>query len=142
VKPLDGLLLVCSGEFESIARKKLEDLIDSLGGTRRTAVSGKTDYLIVGYKMEDGREVTQGSKYNSAKKHGTIIFTEKQFEDFLREKSGNPNFTLSARKSLAVNKDEGPHKIRKSIEMQEGEFSHAMWTDLYKPTTFEDLVGN
>lgn len=58
VKPLDGFRLVCSGEFELITRKKLEDLIDKLGGTRTTAVSGKTDYLIVGYKMEDGRDVT------------------------------------------------------------------------------------
>jgi hypothetical protein len=43
-------------------------------------VSGKTDYLIVGYKLEDGREVTQGSKYAGAKKNGTAIVTESEFE--------------------------------------------------------------
>ena len=28
------------------------------GGRKTSAVSGKTDVLVVGYKLEDGREVT------------------------------------------------------------------------------------
>jgi replication factor C subunit 1 len=30
------------------------------------AVSGKTSYLVVGSALEDGREVTQGTKYKAA----------------------------------------------------------------------------
>ena len=57
-RPLSGLKIVCSGEFESVSRKKLEELIEKLGGQVMSGVSGKTHYLIVGYKLEDGREVT------------------------------------------------------------------------------------
>jgi NAD-dependent DNA ligase len=32
VKPLDGLKIVVSGEFELVSRKKLEELIETLGG--------------------------------------------------------------------------------------------------------------
>lgn len=59
-----------------------------------SAVSGKTNYLIVGSKLEDGREVTQGSKYAKAKSVGTTIFTEDEFEEFLKKKLDNSNFQL------------------------------------------------
>ena len=55
---LEDLRLVCSGQFESISREKLEEFIRDKGGVITTTVSGKTDYLIVGYKLEDGRDVT------------------------------------------------------------------------------------
>lgn len=56
--PLEGLTFVISGEFESVSRPKLEQIIKEKGGRVTSAVSGKTNYLIVGYKLEDGREVT------------------------------------------------------------------------------------
>lgn len=77
---MEGLTFVCSGEFELISRPKLEDFIKSHGGRLTSAVSGKTDYLIVGYKLEDGRAVNQGSKYVKAEKTGTKILTESEFE--------------------------------------------------------------
>lgn len=52
---LAGLTFVVSGEFESISRPKLEEYIKEHGGRLTSAVSGKTNYLIVGYKLEDGR---------------------------------------------------------------------------------------
>lgn len=65
-KPFAGLRFVCSGEFELVSRKKLEEIIKGFGATLTSAVSGKTNYLIVGYRLEDGRAVTQGSKYARA----------------------------------------------------------------------------
>jgi len=56
--PLEDLTFVISGEFESVSRPKLEQLIKEKGGRVTSAVSGKTDYLLIGYKLEDGREVT------------------------------------------------------------------------------------
>ena len=55
---MEDLTFVISGEFESISRSKLDELIKAKRGVTRSAISGKTDYLIVGYKLEDGREVT------------------------------------------------------------------------------------
>lgn len=46
---LSNLSFVCSGVFESISRDKLEEIIKNNGGRIVTAVSGKTDYLVVGY---------------------------------------------------------------------------------------------
>ena len=53
---LEGLTIVCSGVFNEISRDKLEQLIAEHGGRCTGSVSGKTDYLITGYKLEDGRE--------------------------------------------------------------------------------------
>jgi BRCT domain type II-containing protein len=143
-KPLSGKKVVVSGEFELISRKKLEELIEQLGGQKMSGVSSRTHYLIVGYKLEDGRAVTQGSKYANAKKHGTTILTEKQFEDLLKEKSGNPDFTLSIRKSLnGGTQVEKQQTLRRSIVSEEaGGEKNAMWTDVYRPTELDDLVGN
>ena len=144
-KPLFGKKIVVSGEFESISRKKLEELIEQLGGQKMSGVSSRTHYLIIGYKLEDGRQVTQGSKYANAKKHGTTILTELEFEKLIQEKSGNPEFTLSIRKSL-VGGGGGLEKqttIRRSIvSEEEGGEKNAMWTDVYRPSEMDDLVGN
>ena len=36
------------------------------GRVERSAVSGKTNYLVAGFEMEDGRPITEGSKYKAA----------------------------------------------------------------------------
>mmetsp|Transcript_31011 Transcript_31011/g.38336 ORF Transcript_31011/g.38336 Transcript_31011/m.38336 type:complete len:100 (+) Transcript_31011:547-846(+) len=73
---LDGFTLVVSGVFNEISRESLEALISAYGGRVTGSVSGKTDYLVVGYKMEDNREVTQGGKYKKAKDKGKPILNE------------------------------------------------------------------
>lgn len=105
---LDNLTFVISGEFETVSRPKLETLIKENGGRVTSAVSGKTNYLIVGYKLEDGREVTQGSKYASAKKNGTTILTEKEFEDFMKKMTKNEEYTISQRKAKNFDLAEEP----------------------------------
>ena len=60
----------------------MHDFIIDKGGFSKSAVSGKTDYLIIGSKLEDGREVTEGRKYRMAKEKGTKILTEIEFEKF------------------------------------------------------------
>ena len=63
-------------------------------------MSGKTDYLIVGSKLEDGREVTEGRKYRMALEKKTKIMNETQFEEFIRERTGLDNFTFSKNNQL------------------------------------------
>ena len=60
-------------------------MIGQYGGRCTGSVSGKTDYLITGYKLEDGREVTQGGKYRNAKAKGTKIIDEAGFEQLMRD---------------------------------------------------------
>jgi singapore isolate B (sub-type 7) whole genome shotgun sequence assembly, scaffold_1 len=37
-----------------------------VGRVERTSVSGKTNYLVAGFEMEDGRKITQGAQYKAA----------------------------------------------------------------------------
>ena len=53
--PLNKLAFVITGVLENGERGDISNLIKKLGGFARTAVSGKTDYLITGYILEDGR---------------------------------------------------------------------------------------
>ena len=69
-------------------------MITEYGGRCTGSVSGKTDYLVVGYKMEDGREVTQGGKYKGAKAKGTKIIDEQGFEQLMKQKLGDKEFRL------------------------------------------------
>lgn len=39
-----------------------------------TAVSGRTDYLIAGNVLEDGRDVSESSKYRNAKEKKVEFF--------------------------------------------------------------------
>lgn len=37
-----------------------------MGRVERTSVSGKTNYLVAGFEMEDGRKITQDAQYKAA----------------------------------------------------------------------------
>lgn len=76
---LDGFTIVVSGVFNEVTREKIEELVSMYGGRVTGSVSGKTDYLIVGYKLEDGREVTQGGKYRNATAKKKTILDEAAF---------------------------------------------------------------
>jgi len=82
---LDGKTIVISGIFEGISRNKLEEFCTERGARVTTSVSGKTDMLIVGWQMEDGREITEGGKYKKALKMSTTILTEAQFEEYCKQ---------------------------------------------------------
>ena len=56
---------------------------------------------MVGYKLEDGREVTQGGKYKNALAKGKTIMNEQEFEQFMKEKTGNADYTLAKKLDLA-----------------------------------------
>ena len=76
---LDGLTIVVSGIFNLISREKIEQLIGDYGGRCTGSVSGKTSYLVIGYKLEDGRDATQGGKYKKATQLKTPILDEEGF---------------------------------------------------------------
>ena len=106
-----------------------------------------TTYLVAGYKLEDGREVTQGGKYRKAKLKGIPILDEDAFEALVRERSGNPEFTLGTRKEILKQMDDvDDMKPQRSSRVadENGEIKPCteMWTDIYKPESINDLVGN
>ena len=74
-KPLADLTFVISGTF-SISRTELKDFIQHHGGRVVKAVSGNTDYLLVGSKP--GK-----SKMTKAENLGISVITERVFVDML-----------------------------------------------------------
>ena len=80
---LAGLAFVFTGNMEDLNRDDALELVKTLGGRVTTAVSGKTNYLVVGPVLEDGRDYTEGSKYKKAKSYGDgtkikLVMGEKQ----------------------------------------------------------------
>ncbi|KAL3924748.1 MAG: hypothetical protein SGILL_000858 [Bacillariaceae sp.] len=63
---LAGLTFVFTGVMDTLNRDDAMDLIKTLGGRVTGSVSGKTNYLVIGETLEDGREYTEGSKYKKA----------------------------------------------------------------------------
>jgi len=59
-----------------MGRDKLESFIVDHGGRSTSGISGKTDYLVVGYKLEDNRQVEEGNKHKTAVSKKVPILTE------------------------------------------------------------------
>lgn len=70
---MEGYTFVFSGNMEGLTRDGASELVKILGARVTTAVSKKTDYLVVGDILEDGRPYTEGSKYKRAVQEGCII---------------------------------------------------------------------
>eukprot|EP00536_Pseudo-nitzschia_multiseries_P004109 jgi/Psemu1/237322/estExt_Genewise1.C_670021 len=77
-----GPAFVFTGVMDNLNREDAIDLVKTLGGRVTTAVSGKTNYLVVGPVLEDGRDYKEGSKYKKAAAFGDgkvkIVMGEKQ----------------------------------------------------------------
>jgi len=73
---LDNLKIVITGSFENFSRDELKQLIKQRGGIPSSAVSSKTDYLIIGENA--------GSKLKKATEFGIELITEDKLSDFLK----------------------------------------------------------
>lgn len=83
-KPLLGLRVVLSGVFECRGdREEVEKVLSALGAECRGSISGRTDVLICGPTLEDGRNYTAGKKYKQAQFRGILIVTEEALSGFI-----------------------------------------------------------
>jgi NAD-dependent DNA ligase len=90
--PLGGLIVARTGVFQSNSnRDDIKKILESLGAKVLDSVSNKTDLLIYGQKLEDGRDSKEGSKYKEAKKLGTPTLSESEFTQLMMTRLGkNP----------------------------------------------------
>ena len=63
---LSGLKIAVSGVFDQLSRDDVEDLVKSRCGKLVSSVTSVTHYLVIGKKLEDGRDITDGGKYKGA----------------------------------------------------------------------------
>ncbi|MFN2339671.1 MAG: NAD-dependent DNA ligase LigA [Halanaerobium sp.] len=77
-KFLDGLKFVFTGSLNNFTRSEVKDLVEKAGGRAVSAVSSKTDYLVIGDNP--------GSKYDKAQELGIDILSEADFKEMIEQK--------------------------------------------------------
>ncbi|MFQ5703554.1 MAG: NAD-dependent DNA ligase LigA [Gemmatimonadales bacterium] len=75
---LSGTKWVFTGNLETLPRREAKRLVEALGARVTSAVSGETDYVVVG--------TDPGSKYDTALALGVKTLEERDFVELLREK--------------------------------------------------------
>ena len=83
-KPLQGKIIVLSGEM-LIPKEYLKVILLNLGAKVTTAISNKTDILIHGETLEDGRKYNLGRKYKMAKAKKVKIYLDRDFEKYMEQ---------------------------------------------------------
>jgi DNA ligase (NAD+) len=83
VGPLTGKVFCITGTMLSGTREWVAQLVESKGGTVKSSVSKKVDYLVSG-------PGGGASKSAAAQKHGTQIITEEQLYELMGEKMRTP----------------------------------------------------
>eukprot|EP00917_Polyrhabdina_sp_WS-2016_P026073 GHVP01056048.1.p2 GENE.GHVP01056048.1~~GHVP01056048.1.p2 ORF type:complete len:882 (+),score=181.99 GHVP01056048.1:5348-7993(+) len=147
----DGMKFCVTGAFESTTREDVEENVKRFGGQVMSAVSSRTDYLVAGSVLEDGRAVEESGKYKKAE---AIVESGKGKIKFLREDEflkmlpeavdasvcDSPKSPKSPKSTKSPKMDntiaEGDNRPAKNTS------AFAMWTDKWKPMTTADLIGN
>lgn len=87
----------------------------------------------------DNRPPESSKKYLDAEKRGIKILREAEFENLVRDKLGDPTYSLTGKPQAFT--DTSPSKEELKVTPIKATGTE-MWTDLYQPRTRGDLVGN
>ena len=91
---LEGLGISFTGLFDTITQSGLSNFIKDKGGIAKEYISGRTDYLIIGEILGDGREINDSKLYKYARANEIPMLTLQEFEKFIEKKTGLKNFKL------------------------------------------------
>ena len=73
---------------------ELSNILKGFGAKVTGSVSKKTTYLLAGDILEDGRAVTESSKYRKASDLKTKIINFDELQEILRERANDPDLDL------------------------------------------------
>lgn len=168
---LSDMKIAVTGVFDNLSRENLEDLIQSYDGKVPSSVSGRTDYLVVGSVLDDGRPVEEGSKYRAAKEKKVKILTEDEFLDLIQNSNNKPAASNTPKDTSTSTSTKGiDHSISnsggkansrsvaaattttstttKAIPASSSSSSSSttsnanlLWVDKYKPASVDDIIG-
>ena len=116
---------VITGVLNYIEREEAEDLIKEYGGKVTSAVSGKTNYLLAGYILEDSRPVEDGGKYKKAKEKNVKIIDDDFLYDLINKsfkgeiKKNNKEEVNNTSKKEEINKSNVTSSNSVSIKVNE-----------------------
>lgn len=105
----------------------------------RSAVSGKTKYLVAGFEMEDGRPITEGSKYRAAVAKGVKIINEDDLLQMIRD--SNPEGASKCETAQLVKEK---NELLAEQEVMKGHIStpSTLLTVKYAPHSLQEIIGN
>lgn len=133
---LDNQKVVVTGVFQSMSREEVEDLVKQHGGKVSSAVSGKTDFLVAGERLEDGRPAFEGGKYRSALEKKVLILSE----DDLLAKIGT-NLTTNDTPSL-LHTSLPPNSSPRDASLLPDSDKDDLWVDKHKPKHSSEMIGS
>lgn len=125
---MSGKTVVFTGNL-SIDRETAIELAVAAGAKVTSAVSGKTNYLVLGSVLEDGRAVEEGSKF-------------KKMASLKTEGKPGPVGIDEAEFLTLVGKPESPKASVTDDEVKSTGNGYALWVDKYQPTSIEECIGN
>lgn len=160
--PLSDRTVVITGVFESIKdRSAIKECLQSLGAKVTSSVSGKTDLLLYGPELEDGRTYDMGNKYKKATEKGTNTMSEAEFNEEIFKlkqlhlidlikgaKSDNIKTAISAKKKkfdLNTSAKKGRQRNNDMVEdktVKNSFTKSGLWSDKYAPQFSYDIIGN
>lgn len=162
-----GKKMCVSGSFEeSVGREAIEDLVKEHGAQVMSAVSGRTDYLIIGEVLENNKPPEEGNKYKTAVEKNVKILKEAELREMIDAelkkggshdkpvtKLGNDwakSFGESGGSSSSSSRS-GNKTGSSSAQSHPGSRIESgimpssddqMWVDKYKPGGNAQLIGN
>ena len=140
---LSGVIFVLTGLNESLTRDETTELITQYGGIIRSAVSGKTQYLVAGFEMEDGRPITEGSKYKAAQQKKVKIINEDTLLKMIRDSNPEASALSEAAQKEEMKREEAEAMDREeSIMGDRNDSPSRLFTTKYAPTRLAELIGN
>lgn len=135
--PLQGARVAVSGAMPTMGRSGIEELIAELGGKVSATVTGKTSFLIVGDELEDGRAVSEGSKFRAAQEKNVPILTEIDFLSKYRASSAR-----SVNNNQDVSSKDRSSCLLKQAPVPIGVLRDSLWVDFHRPKTPSELIGH
>lgn len=126
---LDGKTFVFTGVLLHTTREEMIHLVKKCGGSIATSISRNTTYLVIGEVLENGDDVVTSKKYKEAIEKHIRILRQHEFYNLISD--------------LAANKERQEKKkpLKTSPSIPSNTSNH-LWTDKYKPTCLNDMIGN
>jgi len=140
--PLQGIVMAFTGELDSMTRQDAEEKCKAAGAKVMGSVSGNTQYLVLGSHLDDGRQVTETSKYRKyldLKEKGKKcpeLLDENQLLKLLPCAVPPPPVTLPVAASPKPNRSAEGTDAGRSLERYQN------WVDSHAPKSFGEVLGN
>ncbi|EEY68800.1 replication factor C subunit, putative [Phytophthora infestans T30-4] len=140
---LDGKTFAFSGVLESLSREDAVHLVKSCGGSIAISITRSTKYLVIGSTLEQGGNVTDGSKYKEAVAKNVRILTQNEFYNLITEAATAQQTQDLAAEKAKIKAETGALKTSsKGNQKLSTSINDELWTDKYKPQTLNHMIGN